>query len=411
MHRDRVTLVPLVYVIIPALTLLVGCTPTGTMRVDTAHETDSAAVVKGPAQAAADPQTMSPQDAARLDQLWQKRTATSADNEDYPIGPGDVLTISVPDVEEIQQRKVRVSTQGNIELPLIGTVQVGGLTEEALARDLDDKLSKFMFNPQASVFVEEYKNREVAVVGSVNRPGMVLLSAPSETILEVITQAGGLSPSAADELILIPVSEGGLQAARRVSLLQPVGNNESLGTQVASADKAGSIADAGLVGSEPKPPADPASGVLASLGNAHPVTIPLKSTTLTGGGRYLNLPLRPGDVLVVPGGGEAMVVGWVHSPGHFGVGSGLTVLGAIGEAGGPDYAANTQEVTLIRSERNGTKEIIAVNLDKISRGEEEDIPVKANDVIDVPYSGARIGPYIFYSILTRVGIGGPAIPY
>src|SRR6202035_26894 len=149
-------------------------------------------------------------------------------------------------------------------LPLIGIVQVGGLTEEALARELDDKLSKFMFNPQASVFVDEYKNREVAVVGLVNRPGLVLLSGPSETILEVITQAGGLSPSAADELILIPVSEGGSQAARRVSLLEPVANNESRGTQVVSADKTGSMADAGLVGSQPKRPEDLTSDVLAS---------------------------------------------------------------------------------------------------------------------------------------------------
>jgi hypothetical protein len=51
-----------------------------------------------------------------------------------------------------------------------------------------------------------------------------------------------------------------------------------------------------------------------------------------------------------------------------------------------------------------------LDFDKISRGEEADITVKANDVIDVPYSGWRIGPYVFYSILTRVGIGAPGIP-
>jgi hypothetical protein len=74
------------------------------------------------------------------------------------------------------------------------------------------------------------------------------------------------------------------------------------------------------------------------------------------------------------------------------------------------YAADTQEVALIRSKESGSKETVVLDFDKISRGEEADITVKANDVIDVPYSGWRIGPYVFYSILTRVGIGAPGIP-
>ena len=144
--------------------------------------------------------------------------------------------------------------------------------------------------------------------------------------------------------------------------------------------------------------------------NAHPISIPVRSKSLTGAGRYLNLPVRPGDVIVVPGGGDVMVVGWVHRPGYFKVGSGLTVMGAIGAAGGPMYAADTGAVTLIRSVPNGSKTVLPLNLKNISEGKESDIPVKGNDVIDVPYSGLRIGPYIFYSIISRMGLGGPAIP-
>jgi protein involved in polysaccharide export with SLBB domain len=106
-----------------------------------------------------------------------------------------------------------------------------------------------------------------------------------------------------------------------------------------------------------------------------------------------------------------MVVGWVHQPGRFQVGSGLTVLGAIGAAGGPMYAAKTNSIVLIRTGQHGHKTTIPINMDQITRGEARDLPVQANDVIDVPYSGLRIGPYIFYSILTRMGIGGPVIPY
>ena len=141
---------------------------------------------------------------------------------------------------------------------------------------------------------------------------------------------------------------------------------------------------------------------------AHPLSIKIKSTSLTGAGKYINLPMRPGDVIVVPGGGNVMVVGWVQSPGYFQVGSGLTVLGAIGAAGGPMYAANTKDITLIRSNKDGSKDTIPINLDKISKGDGADLAVKANDVIDVPYSNVRIGPYVFYSILSRMGIGSPA---
>ena len=115
---------------------------------------------------------------------------------------------------------------------------------------------------------------------------------------------------------------------------------------------------------------DVASSALKMLPtNARPVSIPVRSTTLTGAGRYVNLPVRPGDVIVVPGGGNVMVVGWVEQPGYFQVGSGLTVLGAIGAAGGPMYAADTHDVTLIRSNAPGGKSTIRVDMDKISHGE------------------------------------------
>jgi protein involved in polysaccharide export with SLBB domain len=316
----------------------------------------------------------------------------------------------VPSIEELQGRKTRVSAKGTIELPLLGIVQVGGLTEDQVAQELDKKLGRFMFDPEASVFVEEYRNREVALVGAVNRPGLVLLDSPSETILDVLTQAGGVTSNAADDLILIPSEQGGKRQVRSAVLrrLQHSHNSAEGDTRLASADDSASAghpawAAASNVQND---------GVSAmAIQDAHPISISLRSTSLGGSGQYLNLPVRPGDVIVVPGGGEVMVVGWVHTPGHFAVGSGLTVLGAIGEAGGPMYAADTKEVTLIRSGKDGSKKTVALDLEAISRGRAQDVAVMANDVVDVPYSGWRIGPYIFYSVITRIGLAGPAIPY
>jgi protein involved in polysaccharide export with SLBB domain len=385
-----------------------------------------------------------------LDRIWHKRSSELSSTKDYPIGPGDVLTVSVPQMDELQERKVRVTPQGTIELPLVGALQAGGMTEEQLEAALDQKLNNFMYNPQAAVYVNEYHNREVAVIGSVNHPGLVLLTSPSETILDVLTQAGGLSSTAADEIILIPVEQGDPTMARRISQMAynssdtaALGGESATATDAAGAGgdpalAAGSTSPAGQAGEiMPHQPgrgipggnpgidrraqqqasrvaATPAQGDTAehTLGmlpaNAHPLSIPIRSTSLTGAGTYINLPMRPGDVIVVPGGGNVMVVGWVQTPGYFQVGSGLTVLGAIGAAGGPMYAANTKDITLIRSNKDGSKDTIAINLDKISKGDEADLPVKANDVIDVPYSNVRIGPYVFYSILSRMGVGTPA---
>ena len=364
---------------------MLGCATNSTMRVTPTRD-QSPAATDPAASADAVPGASSAHDSAisnsaitdpRLLALWQRRTSASGSgNDDYPIGAGDVLTVSVPDVEEIKDRKVRVAANGTIELPLIGVITAGGLTEDGLERELDSKLQKYMFNPQASVFVDEYRNREVAVVGAVNKPGLLVLTSPAETILDVLTQAGGVAPTAADELVLIPGDERNVQTA----MLSGVSASE-------------------------------AAGATAMANSAHAVSISLRSTSLTGSGQYMSLPVRPGDVLVVPGGGQVMVVGWVHHPGHFDVGSGLTVLGAIGEAGGPMYAADTKDITLIRSEKDGSKSTLGVNLEQVSHGAQPDIAVKANDVIDVPYSDWRIGPYIFYSVVERIGIVGPAIPY
>jgi protein involved in polysaccharide export with SLBB domain len=141
--------------------------------------------------------------------------------------------------------------------------------------------------------------------------------------------------------------------------------------------------------------------------NSHPILIPLTSTSLTGANKFLNLPVRPGDVIVVPGGGDVMVIGWVQAPGHFSVASGMTVLSAVGAAGGPMYAADEGDVKLVRTDDSGQKVAMSIDLTAISKGEAPDIPVRGNDVIEVPYSMLKIGPYVFYNVLTRAPIPMP----
>jgi polysaccharide export outer membrane protein len=342
--------------------------------------------------------TKDAQTTARLEALFRQRTRGEAVT-DYPIGPGDVLDISVPPIDELKKRTVRVEADGTISLPMLGTLKASGLTEEQLRAELHDKLKTYMYNPEVEVFVKEYHSREVAVVGAVNTPGLITLNGPNETVLDMLTRAGGLNSTAADELILLPAEYNSQPAAGRIAQVSAEAPAPADGLRQGAAAAARSRA------------AFQQREVGALLRqNSHPLIIGLKSTALTGSGGYLNMPVRPGDVIVVPGGGEVMVVGWVQNPGHFQVGSGLTVLGAIGAAGGPMYAADTSEVHLIRTRRDGSKLVLKIDLSKIKSGSEPDLPVRGNDVIDVPYSDLKIGPYVFYQILTKMYVGGPSIP-
>jgi len=342
---------------------------------------------------------------ARLKELYEKRSK-AAESLDYPIGPGDVIQISVPGVDDLKERLVRVGGDGRIELPLIGQVQAGGLTEPQLTEQLKVALGKYMYSPQVDVFIKEYRSRQVAVVGAVRTPGLITLTNSDISILDAITQAGGLTAEAADEIVILPEVKGGKKQLEK--LAASLSEEHEPQHKLAEADHPQNAKVEDPEHSEPKGTQLTMASLERNVSNGPAVVIPLKSSALNGSARYMNMPVRPGDVLIVPGGGNVMVTGWVYKPGFFQVGSGLTVLGAVGSAGGAMYAAEPTEATLIRSDATGNKVSIPVNLDKIASGADPDIPVRANDVIDVPYSDLKIGPYVVYNILTRMAVPLPA---
>jgi polysaccharide export outer membrane protein len=342
----------------------------------------------------------------RLKALWEKRSARS-ETMDFPIGPGDVIEIAVPGVDDLKDRTVRVSGSGQIELPLIGIIDTSSQTESGLRDKLRSALGKYMYDPQVDVFVKEYHSRQVAVVGAVKSPGLVVLTGAGETILDVITQAGGMTPDAADEIVILPEVKGGSEKLKQIASSMAEGSSAKSGTDAdAHAGTTHATQSGSTQGIVPAsvPAADSAVDLPTlerEVSNGPAVVIPLKSA-MRGSAKYVNMPASPGDIIVVPGGGNVMVTGWVYKPGYFQVGSGLTILGAVASAGGAMFAANSADATLIRSDGSGNMVSIPVNLERVSKGEDPDIPVRANDVIDVPYSDVKIGPYVMYNILTRV---------
>lgn len=117
--------------------------------------------------------------------------------EEYLVGPGDVLSISVYDNDDLAT-KVRVSTSGTIVMPLIGQVKVQNLT----VNDITDKITGlladgYLVRPQVNVFVEEFRSKKAVMLGNVQRPGLIELSGPTN-FLEMVSKAGGLDKDAGD---------------------------------------------------------------------------------------------------------------------------------------------------------------------------------------------------------------------
>ncbi|MDS4058816.1 MAG: polysaccharide biosynthesis/export family protein [Candidatus Contendobacter sp.] len=115
-----------------------------------------------------------------------------AAQDDYRIGPGDLLKLEVFGVPDLG-RSVRVNASGQISLPLIGAIQASGLTGEQLATDIAARLAKdYLQNPQVTIFIEEFTSQRVAVTGAVKAPGVFPLKGRT-TLMQAVTQAGGPS--------------------------------------------------------------------------------------------------------------------------------------------------------------------------------------------------------------------------
>lgn len=127
---------------------------------------------------------------------------------EYRVGAQDLIEISVFQVPDLN-RTVRVNSAGQISLPLIGSLQAGGLTiqelEKAIARKLE---AAYLQNPQVSAFVKEYTSQRVTVEGSVAKPGIYPVVGRT-TLLQAIAQAGGLDSLANLKGIVIFRQVGG----------------------------------------------------------------------------------------------------------------------------------------------------------------------------------------------------------
>ncbi len=121
--------------------------------------------------------------------------------QDYVVGEGDILKITVYDHDDLTTL-ARVSGEGVVVFPLIGQVEVKGLTLSRITQKISALLADgYVVNPQVSIFIQEFRSKKAFIMGEVNKPGLYVLPGQT-TLLSVLSEAGGLTKDSGDKAII-----------------------------------------------------------------------------------------------------------------------------------------------------------------------------------------------------------------
>ncbi len=149
-----------------------------------------------------------------LSALIMSAWVVGAGAADVPLGPGDVLKISVHGHPDLSL-ETRVSEAGSITFPLVGVVSVGGQDTFAAEKKIAGLLESggFIRKSHVNIIVTQMQSRQVSVLGQVNRPGRHPIDG-KRTLTDILALAGGASAEGGDTVILIRTRDG--EASREV---------------------------------------------------------------------------------------------------------------------------------------------------------------------------------------------------
>lgn len=256
-------------------------------------------------------------------------TCVAQQRETLLIGPGDTLQVKVFDTPELDEA-VRVTDAGTITLVLGGDVQVSSLTQKDAARSVEKALvdGRVLLHPQVLVTIAEYVTQKVSVMGEVKAPGAYAINT-TRSVLDVLTLAGGLT-----------------DLADRQIMVERHGTHQKLPY---------------FVSNEPDAALDSAVAV------------------------------NPGDKVIVPKAGIVYVLGDVARPGGYTMTNNdaqITVLELVARAGGTNHSAVPSHAKLIHKSGNTYIEE-PLPLSAMQKGNHFDLPLRADDIVYVPYSYLR----------------------
>ena len=132
---------------------------------------------------------------------------------DYRLGAQDLIEVSVFGVQDLS-KTVRVNSNGQISLPLVGAVMAGGRTIPELETELAKRYADgYLQRPQVTIFVKEFSSQRITMEGAVKNPGIYPLTGKI-SLLQAVAVAGGLDPLAdLNGLVLFRMIEGKKMAA------------------------------------------------------------------------------------------------------------------------------------------------------------------------------------------------------
>jgi len=148
-------------------------------------------------------------DAFSADPPQKTQSALKTDDDQYIIGPEDVLSIHVWR-EESLTKTVPVRMDGKISLPLIDDIQAAGMTPLQLKGELSRKLKEYIDDPTVTVTVLEANSFKVYVAGEVKQPGVHILRSET-TLVKLIVRVGGFTPFANQRKIIIITRENDVE--------------------------------------------------------------------------------------------------------------------------------------------------------------------------------------------------------
>jgi|GEM_PF-554611 len=302
-------------------------------------------------------ESIKPQSFQSLPPASQSPLSNTGVPQEYRLGPGDVIKLSVLG-EESLDKTYTISPDGLISLPLLGEVRAGGLTIPQLDDKITQLLAKdYLVDPQVTVEIVKTRSRKVNIIGAVRQPGSYELTGEGK-VLNTLLSAGG--PSSFDvELKILRLSQKGQEGKEGVEVIMPI-------------------------------------------------VVDLQKLFVEGDSSQ-NIPLQDGDVLIVseaqkksrgtPSGegaslgekaketGQIYVLGSVGKPGTYDYQEGDTVLDVILRAGGFTEYASKNGTKIVR-EVDGKTETLKIKMeDVVKKGaREKNPPVYPGDMVIVPES-------------------------
>ena len=251
----------------------------------------------GPATPATRPQPMAPAAAPAP-------APTVAPVPDYRLAPGDALHIIVYQNPDLTT-EARVSENGQINFPLIGTVSVGGLSIAQSQAKIEKMLRDggFVLKPQVTMQTMTIKSSQVSILGQVAKPGRFPIEIVGSKVSEMIAAAGGVVPGGADIVTL-------------------VGNRDGKPVKI-------------------------------------DIDLPL---VLQQGRADLDVPVENGDIIYVDRAPTFYMYGEVQRPGQLRLERGMTLMQALAQAGGLSPRGTERGIKVHRKDATGAIKIVELKM-------------------------------------------------